>query len=184
MNDVFPTADLVACAIIAAAKQRGLDPIDVMTKADMAENRARLYALNALIFICRDVRREVLGRLVGGSNKHLLVKLSGARGAAWWCPTLAATIVADAKALYARFAPPPAPPKEPEPVKAEPPVPAIVTEKPAPPPVKAPPPVVVTRRLSLTPLRSRPAYEPAPYDCGDPPPARSELARRLAEGTI
>ena len=65
----MPTADQVARAIVAAARETGADPVKVLREAGRVEERnARTYAAFALCRLFPDCRPSTIGRLVGSDH--------------------------------------------------------------------------------------------------------------------
>jgi hypothetical protein len=95
---MFPSADTIATAIVAASRLTGEDPI-ALAMGEMGI-RARHIALDALLSAYPDARREGLGRCLGyGSPRAAQGNLIGARKLKWWrddwADDVLGTLVAD-----------------------------------------------------------------------------------------
>jgi hypothetical protein len=163
MPESFPTAELVARAIVGASRRTGAIPLGVPGAFRLEEKRARLYAFAALLELCPDVAAPAIGRAVGATRYracHIRGEVNTARSASlWWVESIVAETVAEIHAHYESAAPvtidpPPLPVmRKPEAVKSA--VSAIVAGKPAPKSLKTavtavfgPPPALSSARVS------------------------------------
>lgn len=137
-GSVKPTADDVAIAIVAACRETGDDPIDTANGGlgiNRSTNRARHYALHALIHVFPKANRTDLCRLVGCPGKpgvfwnaswHQVVKPRSPGSllhmASWFDDTAYDRVIRAIEADMTRraVAPPPKPQPEPPPYRPPP----------------------------------------------------------------
>lgn len=182
----LPTADDVARAIVAAARETGEDPIDCIKR--VAGRRCRHYAMHALLHVFQDLGREPAAHLVGCpalprsfwyNSWHQVVKPNwkGRPQAKWWDVDVLGRVI---KVIEARV-----------PVAAAKPVaqlPALIPQRPLVLPPNMQGAIDAAKAAvpsTLDKLNTRRRVVPA-CDCenvtselmGDPPPSRSALANR------
>lgn len=157
MNDVFPSADAVAVAIIAACYYTGDDPLQY---GDGSRGlRSAFYAYAALARLYPECPNPALGRCLGRDSYsacQLKHETNQARKAKWWSEKdLCEVVLALEEFLGIRVR------------EAAPPVPLLHQAPPAAP-----------TRIHH-PMRTMRAIDRCnPVDLGDPPPGRSALDQR------
>lgn len=193
MSELHPTADDVAVAIEAAARETGADPIDVASGQSGIRNgfeksweisRARNYAAWALHNVFKHCARPAIARMVGSHSPASLLPTIDfqlrTKGWKWWnAAAYDRVVTAIQRGIEGRRA-------QSAPVAEIGPAPELPAPQPAPGPpavaeVKEPPEVLRQRDLGEMVFRRKPAkvfLDMTAELCGDPPPARSALADR------
>jgi hypothetical protein len=95
MTAIFPTADQIAIAVVAASRLFGADPIKVVQGAlskpgaPIPESRARPVATEALRLRFPDARKDGIFRCLGWPAPHgAIVALRTAKTTKWWSDDL------------------------------------------------------------------------------------------------
>lgn len=104
MPESFPTAELVARAIVGTSRRSGAIPLGVLSAFRLEEKQARLYALAALLELCPDVAPPAIGRAVGANLDRaydVRAEVNTARSKSlWWIEDIVAETVAEIRAHY------------------------------------------------------------------------------------